>query len=248
MSGPALAADSPSAAPGRMLVDAATRETFRLAVLMGAVSVLLPLGVLLYAQITGKDYWTLFWGERNAITWFSTVQLLLIGLVAYVNHEASALMRRLEIAGSARHQWIWLIFALGFVFLALDERFEIHETLREDVMQPAEMFVGIPYLKPGDIGLFLYFVVGVGFAWFLFAELRRQPLSLVFFGAALLLALSFMIVDSLPKPVTRSWPLGRFWTSVYEEVAELWAQFLFLLSFLTVLRGRLKQLTRELGQ
>jgi len=206
------------------------------------------MGVLLYAKITGKDYWTLFWGEHNAITWFSTVQLLLIGLVAYVNHEASALMRRLEIAGSARHQWIWLVFALGFVFLALDERFEIHEALREDVMQPAELFVGIPYLKPGDIGLFLYFMVGLGFAWFLFGELRRQPLSLVFFAAALLLALSFMVVDSLPKPVTRSWPLGRFWTSVYEEGAELWAQFLFLLSFLTVLRGRLKQLTRELDQ
>ena len=43
-------------------------------------------------------------------------------------------------------------------------------------------------------------------------------------------------------PTLGNWPFRTFWDYPFEEVGELWAQLLFLLSFLVVLDGRLGQL------
>lgn len=220
----------------------ARRELWRFALFMCALNLAVPLGLIVYARLTGADYWTLFWDEDSLITWFSSIQLLLVGLVAWLNNGLAGVARSLEAGSSGHSHWIWLIFTAGFIFLALDERFEIHEALRDDVLKPASAIPDLRYLNPGDIVLYLYFLIGVVCAWYLFQELRRYPRSLVFFGAALLIALSSIVIDGLPNAVLRSWPLYHFWHSVFEEVSEIWAQLLFLLAFVTVLRGRLQTL------
>jgi len=230
-----------------VIVDTARQQILRFASVMAVVNLLLPVGLFVYTEITGQRYWQPYRGEDNLATWFSTVQLLLIGGVAYVNYRTVGLTQRLDLGGTPRRPWIWLVFALGFVFLALDERFDVHEALRENVFRPAGLFVDLRYVSAGDIGLYLYFLIGLMVTPFLLPELRRRPVSLLLFSAALLLTLATVIMDSLKGSTLREWPIRHFWDYVFEEVAEIWAQLLFLLSFLVVLYARLVEMKGRRG-
>lgn len=228
--------------PRMPVIGVGRRDLGRFAVLMVIVNLLLPLLVFVSARLAGERVAPRFWGEEYAITWFSSIQLLLIGGVAYLNYEAAGVERALGSERGGRGRWIWAVFALGFVFLALDERFRIHENLRDTFIRPAGLFTDFRYVSPGDVVLYAYLLVGLGFAWVLFRELRLYLRSLWYFGAALAVAATAVSIDSLPHEVTRSWPVSQDGIQIYEELGEIWAQLLFLLAFLGVLRGRLRGL------
>ncbi len=224
-------------------LTAGQRGIRRFAVFMAVVNAAVPLGIFLYAGITGRDYAPLFWNENTFMTWFSSAQMALIGLVAWLNREAAVLVRRLAPQQPAR-PWIWWIFMAGFFFLALDERFRIHEQVRDRWLKPGGLFTGFEYIRPGDVGLYFYLLAGLLCAAFLIAELRRFPPALKFFAAAIGCAGVIAVIDALPAEVVAAWPAHRFWESAFEESGELLAQLLFLLSFLTVLHGRLGTMVR----
>lgn len=242
---PAAAPVAASGAPAAWLArlyGAGRQDLRRFGWLMIVLNLLVPAGIFLYAAAIGEDYWYLFWGEDNLITWFSAMQLLMVGGVAWFNAEAGALARRLHGREAARHPWIWWLFAAGFLFLALDEQFRIHEQVRDNFLKPGGLFVDLEYVRPGDVLFYFYFLVGLGLAWFLFSELRRFPGSLWFFGGALVVAASVAVIDALPEARVNTWPMSRFWTSAYEEIGENLAEMLFLLAFLAVLTGRIRWL------
>jgi hypothetical protein len=206
-----------------------------------AANLLLPAGLILYAQAVGRDYAGLFWGEYNAVTWFASVQLLLVALVAYANHEAAGVLQRLGLGDPSRRRWVWLVFAAGFVFLSLDERFEFHEYLRDEVLRPRDLFV-VPFLRKSDVAMYGYLGVGLLLGWLLLDELRARRVSLGLFAGGVVVAAASVLIDTLDKSLTRQLPFPDFWTSAFEEVGELWAQLLFGLSFLVLLDDRLRRL------
>ena len=224
-----------------LLADAGRRQLRFFGAALIAVNLLLPMGLITAANLAGKDYAEYFWGERNVITWFSSVQLLLIALVAYADHEAAALLERLGVGDLSKRRWIWLVFALGFVFLSIDERFEFHEYLRDEVFRPRDLFV-LPFLRKSDVSMYVYILVGLVLGYFLLAELRLRRLALGLFGGGVLVATASVVVDTLDKSITREWPFHHFWTSAFEEVGEIWAQMLFALAFLVLLDARLRRL------
>ncbi len=230
-----------------VITKTARQEAHYFGIIMVVVNLLLPVGVFVYAHFIGEAYWKMFRGTFNAASWFSSVQLLLIGIVAYGNYELFGLLRRFAGAGAGPRQWIWLVFALGFIILGLDERFGIHEALRDHVFRQAGLFVGSPYLIAGDGGLYLFFCIGLVFTPFLVGELRRWPPSSLLFAAALVLTLATIVIDSLKGSAMRDWPFRLFWDYAFEEVGEIWAQLLFMLSFLIVLHGRLGELNTGQG-
>ncbi len=225
-----------------LILGAARQQLNRFAILMGVLNLCLPLGLLVYAKATSEPYWRLFRGDYNLTEWFSSVQLLLVAAVAYLNHRTVVLWRRFGMRELPRHPWIWGVFALGFVVFALDERFNIHEALRDDFFEPSGVFVDLPWLISGDVGLYLFFLIGLAFTPFLWDELRRGRLAVVLYLAALALTLPTIVIDGLPDRAMVHWPAHRFWDYTFEELGEVWAQFLFLLSFLAVLSARLAQL------
>ncbi|MEL7450555.1 MAG: hypothetical protein AAFN78_15185, partial [Pseudomonadota bacterium] len=182
--------------------------------------------------------------ERNVITWFSSVQLVLVGVVAYGNFELTGVLRR--VGAVAGRRWIWLLFGCAFVFLAIDERFEFHEFVRDQLLRPADVADDLPGIRSGDITMYVYLAVGLVAAGFLVEALRRNPTALVLFGSAVMLSVAFTLVDTLEHDITAEWIWPRFWTSAFEETAEIWAQGLFALSFLAVFRTDLQSL-REQG-
>jgi len=241
----ALAGDDAAVAsphPDLAVRGVSTRSIRVLAVLACALNVLFPLALLAYAGWRREAPWTMFWGEGNAITWFSAGQLLLIAAIAYLNNEAAVILDGLGEAQPRR--WIWLVMALGFVFLAADELFQVHEAIRDDILRPRGLFSGIPLVKPGDVTLLFYAGIGMAAAVFLVGELHRHPPALGLFVAAVALTTCILSVDALDKDIIGQWPMPRFWTSVFEEVGEIWGQLLFLLSFLVVLGRRIERAQR----
>ena len=224
--------------------ETARAQLRRFAILAVALNVLIPAGMLIDSALSGDDYWKAFHGEDNLLTWFSSVQLVTIGLVAWAVFLTTE--RAAESAGRTPtvRRWIWVIFALGFVFLALDERFELHEMLRDDAMRPAKLFVDIPWMRAGDIGLFVYLLVGCAFGLVLLTELRRHMPSLWLFLGAIAAAAVIVVIDALPKETVRAWPMPMFWNSVFEEMGEQLGQLLFLLSFLVFLSAQIREIGR----
>ena len=236
--GPAGGSESYASA----ITASAIGQARRVVIAMAVINVLLPTSLFVHAGLTGEDYWDFFDGERNAITWFSTLQLLVVGLVAYANYALIGLLKRAGAGAPTDRRWIWLVFALGFVFLGIDERFEVHEALRDNVLIPADLFVGLAWARPGDIVLHLYLGIGLILTGFLISELRRAPRALTLFLAAIGLSGIVVVIDALPLDLVSQWPGSPFWDSAFEEMGELWAQFLFLCSFMAAFVARLKRL------
>jgi hypothetical protein len=105
--------------------------------------------------------------EVSPLTWFSSVQLLAIGCVCFGNLALSRLLaERLEQA--PRRTQVWAALGAGMFFLALDERFQLHERLREGVLKPNGIGTDLPGIAPGDFVLVLYALAGIALCWLLY--------------------------------------------------------------------------------
>jgi hypothetical protein len=201
--------------------------------------------VMVWAYYVEGDSWrrivVMFDSEGTPIAWFSSVQLLLVGLVAYGTHVVTRL-RDHQLGRITRYRWVWPFLASGFVLLSLDEFFMFHEQLRERIMKPHDLLTSVPGFKPGDIGLFIYLAVGFGVAYFLVQALRPNKTAVRLFFAAIAVITPLVILDAFH--------VGILWDNLYvrrlylvtEEVGENIAELLFLLSFVLVFFDRLLEL------
>lgn len=224
---------------GDAILASARHQVVRLAAAALAVNALLPLGVYAYARITEQVFWRFFSVEDGPTEWFSSVQCMLIAGVAWTNYAIHGVLRRSGRSPLGESGWVWIAFAIGFVVLGVDERFDLHEAMRDSVLRPAGILVDLPYIVPADVGLYLLYAVGLAFATLLVRELRRWPPAAALLCTSFALGLAVVVIDSLSDATLRSWPLATFWDYPFEEIGELWAQLLCLLAFLTVLHGRL---------
>lgn len=207
----------------------------RLAVALVVIDLLFPVAILIYTRSTDQAYWAMFRSEGNFTAWWSSVQLVLIGILACVNYRARTFFAGQGVLPPDRNAWVWLLFAAGFFLFAIDERFNFHELLRDEVFRPLGLFVDSAYIIQGDVGLYLFLFIGLLFTPLLLPELGRRPLSLLLFALALVLTVPVLVIDSLRDSTLRQWPNWRFWDYPFEEVGEVWAQLLFLLAFLSLL-------------
>ena len=172
-------------------------------------------------------------GERNVPTFFSVLLMLFIVLLLAV----VALLERKEKAPHARK---WAVLAFGFLFMAYDEAFQVHERL----IGPVRSLLG-----DGDLGVFY-------FAWVL-PGIALVLLLALFFARFLLqlpaktrLAFSMAAAFYLAGAVAMELLEGRHAeehgllnpTSVVlatlEESLELTGLVLFVWALLTYIAGR----------
>ncbi|MGB5340089.1 MAG: hypothetical protein WBO06_13460, partial [Gammaproteobacteria bacterium] len=59
----------------------------RIAIAVGFLNLLVPIGIFVYADVADKDYRYLFWDADTTANWFSSIQLTLIAIAAYINFE-----------------------------------------------------------------------------------------------------------------------------------------------------------------
>jgi hypothetical protein len=122
----------------------------------------------------------------------------------------------------------WLLLAAGLTELTLDERFAIHERLRDRVLAPHHISVPfLPWVAPGDFLLLIYAIAGLLLlprSWHLF---KRDPWSRRLLLLAAVLAAAAVGFDSI-NPADWTVVQERFEQSL-EECAEL-ATDLFVLA------------------
>ena len=188
------------------------RARRRLALGLVAAGIVTP---LLLAAARWPRYWLWIASEQTPMTWVQSVVLVLAGASALLVAVVLGLRREPQ-----RERLSWLVLAGGFVGLALDERFAVHERIRDGVLAPRGIRIPLlTWIAPGD---FLVLLLGLGGLAFLPVVLRllscdRTARRLLLAGAAL--AVVAVGVDSI-NPETWSISAERLQQSL-EEVVEL---------------------------
>src|SRR5918995_4015904 len=117
----------------------AARARRRMVVALTALWVVVPL-LLMVAR--WPSWWSWIAPEQTPMTWLQSVVLVLAAagsmLIAYV----------LRLSGT-RRVTAWWVLAAGFGGLAFDERFAIHERVRDGVLAPRDITVPfLPWVAP----------------------------------------------------------------------------------------------------
>jgi len=208
-------------------------ETPLLAVIWGATSGF----CLLLVTVAWPEYWRYVAPETSPLAWWESVLLalsafscLLLAWDARVREER----RTIRIG--------WLMVAAGFALLALDERFAVHERIRDRFLKPTGIRL-FPWMEEGDWLIPLYALTGLAVAWGIWRLLDVRPQARRFFAAALVLAFCAAAMDTVN---VRSLDLAmeRLLQSV-EEIVEALAITAFLSAFLLVLAPRLNDMRTD---
>jgi hypothetical protein len=169
----------------------------------GVILTSISIGILAPIVLAGAR-WPLWWTdiapEQTPMTWLQSV-VLVVAAVAAALAVVAARVRGID--GPRR----WLIVAAGFSVLAVDERFAIHERVRDGVLAPRGISVPfLPWVAPGDFLLLGVAVVGVTMLPVVLRLFRPDPLAMRAVVAGVVLAAVAVGVDSIDPA---SWTVAQ---------------------------------------
>lgn len=181
-----------------------------LVVALVAVWLLAPLAL---AAAQWPRWWSWIASEQTPMTWLQSVVLVLAAagclLVAHL----------LRLTGRPRARTWWLL-ATGFGALALDERFAVHERVRDGVLAPRDVTLPfLPWVAPGDFLLLLVGLAGLALLPLVWRAVREDVGARRALAVGVLLAVLAVGMDSI-DPSTWSLAAERVQQSL-EEVLEL---------------------------
>ncbi|MEI2774506.1 MAG: hypothetical protein V9G19_00750 [Tetrasphaera sp.] len=203
------------------MIVAVSRARIRLVVLLLLLAVAAPAAL---AAAKYPRYWLWIAPELTPMTWLQTVVLVL----------AAAAAGLISFTGSLRgwSGWQRLPYAalgLGLLYLALDDRFAVHERIRDRILAPRNLRIpGLTWLAPGDFQMLLMAVAGLLLLPFVLRALRRDRLAFLLFILGAVTAAVAIGMDSI-DPSTMPVETERL-EQTAEECLELLAGCLFLAS------------------
>lgn len=160
------------------------------------------------------------------MTWLQSMLLVLCGFVCLLLAAHGWLTDDVP-----RQQRVFLLLATGFAWLALDERFALHERARDRVLAPRGLEVPLlAWVGPGDFVLIGYAVGGLAVLRGVLRALRSDRRARQLFVAGVVCAVIVVAADSVD---VRSMSVGVERTEqTVEEIVELASDALFLLALL----------------
>lgn len=179
---------------------------------------------LLLMALAWPKFWPFINFDDTPMNDYQSTLLLAASAVAVLNASRGARM------GDRRERHGWLLISLAFLYLALDEQFMIHETVRNQVLRPYGRLSLLPWVAAGDYLPLLYASVGVALLPRIWPFVARSPGTRWRFAAAILLAGTAVTLDSIDWHEPPGHWLGR--EQFIEECMEAMAYTLFVASFL----------------
>jgi hypothetical protein len=178
------------------------------------------LAVLIFLAAQWPQYWQWIATEDTPMTTLQVTVMYTIAIVAWA--IAGLHYLRVNTTKSLR----WSVFGCGFFWLALDDRFAIHERIRDKILAPRN--VSIPFLPvaAGDIILPIYMIVGLLLLKWLLPIFRESKTVRNRFIAGVVIAALMVVVDAYDIH-RQSMNIERLEQTI-EEILELIAQILFL--------------------
>jgi hypothetical protein len=120
---------------------------------------------LLLMAARWPSWWAWIAPEQTPMTWVQSVTLVLAA-------AGSLLVAHLRRAGAT----VWWLMSAGFAVLAVDERFAVHERVRDGVLAPRGVRVPfLPWIAPGDFLLLLVGLVGLALLPVVWRAVRPDP-------------------------------------------------------------------------
>lgn len=187
--------------------------------------------VALLIALRWPDYWLWINFENTPMTSLEVAVMFAAALVALSAGSRAWLNNDPEY-----REW-WLL-AAGFGYFALDDRFALHERLRDKVLIPHDIQVAVfPWGGPADFLLLTYAAIGLALlprlAGLFGPDTRARRRLFMAVGVALLAVLLDSVdLNRLSEP-------GQRLEQTVEECLELTAQVLFLQAFLLAWLARL---------
>ena len=196
------------------------------------LAALVPLGALTGTAALAAARWPRYWEwvalEDSPMRFLQALLLFGAALLAALLALLAALDGR-----PAAERRAWLCGAVGFAYLMLDERFAVHERLRDNAL--AGLGLGLPWGSPGDYLLVAYLGAALVLLPHLLRLLREEPAAFRFFVAGALLAAIAVSADTFD--VERMSPAAERLEQTLEEVVEITsASFLAAALFLILYR------------
>lgn len=197
--------------------------------------------ISLLVFVKWPKWWEYVIFERTPMTWFESILLFSCSLLAFI----CALLNYLNLKN--KNMIIWLVISIGFTILTLDERFAIHERIRDLFLAPNGLkFPLFFWTPPGDFILLLICFISLAFVPFIYKLLKKRKLALLFFKFAFILTLIAVILDSMEWK-TYSIQIQRIEQFV-EEIIETIAMLFYLNSFFVMFTPYLKNLENSYNE
>lgn len=179
---------------------------------------LLVPGLLFMARY--PTWWAWIAPEQVPMTWFQSVTLVVAGALAALAWFVARL-------GDLRPRAGLALLAVGFCALAFDERFALHERLRDGYLAPRDIRLPLlPWVAPGDFLLLLVGLVGLVLLPVVLGSMREDRWATGLLAVGVVLACVTVGTDSI-DPHTWSVAAERVQQTL-EEVLELGAGLAFL--------------------
>jgi hypothetical protein len=163
----------------------------------------LNLALIFFAILLGlyrRGNPTRHFNEGRFTTVVSCVQLLAVSVLSF---KIFTLRRQAPAAGRTKTGFayaIWLLIAIGFVYLACDEAFQFHEKLGITVRRALDLPKGPLSKRFNDVLIGLYGLIGLGTLWICRREIlafRQQMFRLLLIGfATMFVAVIFDMLSS----------------------------------------------------
>jgi hypothetical protein len=185
------------------------------------ITIIFPtLSVMVFVAAQWPQYWKWIATEDTPMTTLQVAVMYTIALVSWANAGLQYL--RFNAAKSSR----WLVLGCSFFWLALDDRFAIHERIRDSFLAPRH--VAIPFLPiaAGDFVLLFYMAVGLLILKWLLPIFQETKTIRNRFLAGI--AVSVLVVTVDAYDIHRLDINAERLEQTVEEVFELIAQTLFL--------------------
>lgn len=175
------------------------------------------LAPLLLAAAQWPSYWLWIASEQTPMTWLQSVVLVLAAATSLL---VAVLLRLRDASRSERLPW--LLLAAGFAALAVDERFALHERIRDGFLAPRGVRIPLlPWVAPGDFLVLLIALSGLALLPRVLRALAPDRSARRLFVLGVVLASAAVATDSI-DPSTWSVAAERLQQSL-EEVVELCA-------------------------
>lgn len=153
---------------------------------------------------------------------------------------ASALSWAVFLLAEGRGRWFWCIAGAGFLFLALDEQLEFHETIG-DLLDVSAVGPSMIFRNWNDLIVIGYGAVALGLTVAFLPEILRYPMHAEFLAIGFSFYVAHTAVDMLVPGV------GSIKT-MFEETPKLFADAFFFLGMLAALRAVSRPSAMSIGR
>jgi hypothetical protein len=186
-------------------------------------TLLISLSIFLFFTMVGvskNEYWRYIIYEKSPLGYYQALLLLSCCIYAFLNLRAD--QRK-----TGKLSFGWLILFLGFIYLTLDEKFALHENLREQIFKPNNFVLpALFWVERGDYGLLILMIIGLCLSPFVLKVVSHNKSARNLFFGAMAFSAFVVAVDSIDlqgMPLPRQKLLQYF-----EEIFELTAEIFYL--------------------